>query len=217
MSNLELRYRALMAKKGSLLPSEYQQVEYLESYGTQYIDTGVILDNNSRVIINGFLPTAGNQVTTYPQICGARTDYTNNFAVGFNNGNNQIFFRYHTQKADKIEGLYGGTQEGDFTLDCNKNVWSMSFSNGQSGSHIFTETGFSTNRNAYIFTSNNITGKVLAAMRLYSCKIYDNDTLIRDYLPCYRKADNATGLYDLVNGEFYANAGTNNFIVGGNV
>ena len=35
------RRRALMGLSGGILPSEYQQVEYLESTGTQYIDTGV--------------------------------------------------------------------------------------------------------------------------------------------------------------------------------
>jgi hypothetical protein len=52
-------------------------------------------------------------------------------------------------------------------------------------------------------------------MRLYSCKIYDNETLIRDYVPARSNSDNVLGLYDLVNDVFYTNAGTGTFIAGG--
>ncbi len=37
---------------------------------------------------------------------------------------------------------------------------------------------------------------------LYSCQIYDNGTLIRDYVPCVRKADGVSGLFDKVNKTF---------------
>lgn len=40
------------------------------------------------------------------------------------------------------------------------------------------------------------------------CKIWENNNLVRNYVPCYRNIDNATGLYDLVNNVFYRNAGT---------
>ena len=53
--------------------------------------------------------------------------------------------------------------------------------------------------------------------RMYYCKIYDNDLLIRDLVPCYRKSDNKPGLYDIVNNVFYTNAGTGEFAVGPNV
>jgi hypothetical protein len=36
-------------------------------------------------------------------------------------------------------------------------------------------------------------------------------------IPCYRKADNVAGMYDLFSGEFYTNAGTGEFIIGPDV
>ena len=50
-----------------------------------------------------------------------------------------------------------------------------------------------------------------ASAKLYSCKIWDNDVLIRDFVPCYRKSDNVIWLYDMVNDVFYTNAGTGSF------
>ena len=50
-------------------------------------------------------------------------------------------------------------------------------------------------------------GYLPSKMKLYSCKIYDNDVLVRSFVPCYRKLDYVAGLYDLVNGFFYENRG----------
>ena len=49
---------------------------------------------------------------------------------------------------------------------------------------------------------------------VYSLKIYDGDTAVREFIPCYRKSDNIIGMYDLVNGKFYTNSGTEEFIKG---
>ena len=40
-------------------------------------------------------------------------------------------------------------------------------------------------------------------VKCYSLKIYDNDYLVRDFIPCRRKIDNAVGIYDRVNNIFY--------------
>ena len=52
--------------------------------------------------------------------------------------------------------------------------------------------------------------------KVYYCKITVDGTLVRNFVPCYRKSDNIVGLYDLVNGVFYTNAGTGNFAKGKN-
>ena len=44
--------------------------------------------------------------------------------------------------------------------------------------------------------------------KLYGCKIRDNNTLVRDFVPVIRVSDNKPWLYDLVNDVFYTNAGT---------
>jgi hypothetical protein len=52
--------------------------------------------------------------------------------------------------------------------------------------------------------------------KLYSCQIYDNGTLIRDYVPCLNEVG-VVGLYDKVENKFYGNAeskNSNGFIPG---
>ena len=56
-----------------------------------------------------------------------------------------------------------------------------------------------------------------ASIRVYSLKMYENGQIRREFVPCYRKSDNAIGLYDLVTNQFYTNAGTGTFVRGANV
>jgi hypothetical protein len=50
--------------------------------------------------------------------------------------------------------------------------------------------------------------------KLYYCKLYDNDVLVRNLIPCYRKSDNAIGMYDTINKVFYTNSGSETFLKG---
>ena len=44
--------------------------------------------------------------------------------------------------------------------------------------------------------------------RIYSCKIYENDILQRNFVPCIRKEDYVLGFYDPVTEKFYPGKGT---------
>ena len=54
-----------------------------------------------------------------------------------------------------------------------------------------------------------------AKLKMYYFKLYDSSgILVRDYIPVRRDSDGVLGMYDLVNGVFYSNAGTGTFIAG---
>lgn len=44
--------------------------------------------------------------------------------------------------------------------------------------------------------------------RWYKVEIYSGDTMLANFVPCYRKSDGVNGFYDLVSGEFHVNANT---------
>ena len=48
-------------------------------------------------------------------------------------------------------------------------------------------------------------------LRYYGVKIDVNGETERNYIPCIRTSDGIAGMYDTVNGVFYASVGTNNF------
>ena len=48
-------------------------------------------------------------------------------------------------------------------------------------------------------------------------KIWQNDVLVAEFIPCYRRSDGAKGMYDIVRNQFFGNAGTGDFEVGPDV
>lgn len=192
-------------KTGARLPSEYQEVEYIESTGTQYIDTGFKPNQNTRFKIKLY---ANLTNTNYNSPYG-ENDSNNEFRIGIQSDdvNASWYIRYASQsvviyaKIDKYEKV--------INVDHNKNV--VDFNGWQY--RLTPETSFQSTKNLYLFMANGVSGRNFYG-RIYSSSIYDNDVLVRDFIPCFRKSDNVIGMYDLVNNQFYTNQGTGEFIKG---
>ena len=73
------------------------------------------------------------------------------------------------------------------------------------------EETFTTVYNAQLFSAKVNNLNFIATLKIYSCQIYDNGTLVRNFIPVLRKSDNEIGMLDLVEGKFYTNAGTGKF------
>ena len=54
------------------------------------------------------------------------------------------------------------------------------------------------------------------ALTVYSFELWDGDSQIRKLIPCYRKADDVIGMYDLISNSFFTSA-TGTFTKGPNV
>ncbi len=60
--------------------------------------------------------------------------------------------------------------------------------------------------------------KLKGRFKTYYWKIFNNNVLVRNFVPCYRKNDNSVGLYDTISKQFYTNPeGTGTFGKGNNV
>lgn len=76
-----------------------------------------------------------------------------------------------------------------------------------------SSTTRSSNYNMYVTSVNtNGTPDERSGVRLYSMKIYDNGTLVRDFVPCNQ--DGSIGLYDKANKVFYPNLGSTPYTAG---
>ena len=182
------------------LPSGYTKLDYIESSGTQYINTGFKPNQNTRVMMD--VEVLG---TTQCAPFGARasqsgTTYTL-FLLTATTGRTD----YGTSK----QAMTFSSILGRYTIDANKNVVNV---NGVSITH--TASTFSVDHNIFLLAVNTAgTASNFAKVKLYSCKIYDNGTLVRDFIPC-KNANGTLGLWDNVNSVFYANAGTGTFSTG---
>lgn len=67
-----------------------------------------------------------------------------------------------------------------------------------------------TNVPYYFFKDPDHSGAI--NIRIYYAKIWDNGTLIRDFIPAVRNDDGVIGMYDQVNDVFYTNDGTGSFV-----
>lgn len=189
------------------LPSGYQQVEYIQSSGTQYIDTGFQPNQNTRVVADANVTT----ITQYMSVFGASDSAGGSDAVVpvYDGSSSGAYFWGNSSASFSTSG-----NAGRHVVDANKN--NLSIDGVQKASAA--ATSFVCDHSLYLF-AYNAAGDAgnKCSMQLYSCQIYDNGTLVRDFVPCYRTSDNVAGLYDTAQGAFYTNAGTGSFSVGSNV
>ena len=189
------------------LPAGYQEVEYIESTGTQWIDTGIKLSNNSNVEINAKLTATTKRKSYY--LFGSSLDQKRYMiAVGSNTDKYLADFKNSSYRINSSVSAF------DSVFHIHKiNNLNYYIDNILQGSR--TSLNFSNTENAYLFdvrgrSTDSSVG--VQAWQIKYCKIYDNDTLVRNFIPCYRKSDNKPGLYDTVTKEFYTNQGTGEFL-----
>ena len=194
-----------------VLPNEYTQVEYIQTSGTQYINTGLFPDSNLKIetkievastnqdisVFGSTTTTTGNSIGSYYHL----TPYNNKWYYGANNseGNGGS---YSPTIGTQYEIIFND-EDGGIKIDGTSIASNRTFVGIANSTLTIARRG----------SSNN--GR-FGRFKYFYFKIYDKDTntLVRDYIPCYRNIDGEVGLYDLVNDEFYSNTGTGEFTYG---
>lgn len=226
-----LRRRLLMQKKKAspLLPPEYQQVAYIEGTGKQYINTNYYVDTADKPysVEIKFQLTEGTD-KKFRRIFGADplkggADYSNAFWVGTTAYSNQWAFA-------RIDGnnkgffVYFGTIDND--IHTIKYVWNEGiYYDGvlQENTVSSAKNDAIPMKNIYLFTATS-KGNYPFVGRVYDLMIDEGKATEYNAKPCYRKADEAIGLYDVCNSinpttstPFYTNVGTGTFTKGADV
>lgn len=186
------------------LPSGYTKLKYIQSSGTQYINTNFTPNHNTRIVMDAQLYPAPSGSGF---LFGARTtSLSNSFTFLWYATPNAFRSDYGTEE-HSIGTSVAATDR--LKIDHNKNTITV---NGTA--HTHTAQSFTAPVDLFLFCANNNgTAATPASMRLYSCQIYDNGTLVRDFVPAKNSAGTA-GLYDVVNNAFYTSAGSGAFTAG---
>ena len=189
------------------LPAGYAELPYLESTGTQYLNTGVKVSQNVRLEATVYNPYYSSR-----HIVGARTAFQQN-ALGLSfqveSGNEGYCAAYGDGVYYKMENLMPIFRTYSLGGDARVSVGGRTIG-------TFTLRTFSNNLDIYVFTVNN-GGQVhdqSASVRMSALKIRDGYDLVRDYVPAMETNTLAVGFYDRVNGNFVTNAGTGTFRIG---
>lgn len=188
-------------KKPGLLPYGYTQLDYIRSSGTQYIDTGFIPNNNTRVTLDidclelGTIPYFGSRKAQ----------------------NNQPSFTFWVLSTTSIRSDYGTLAKVEVTRSdiLGRKIVEMNKNNIKFGTYtkVNSTQTFNTGINLLLLAVQSSTTTVDARRmkaKLYSCQVYDNGTLVRNFIPC-KNPSGVIGLYDSINNKFYNNAGTGTF------
>ena len=190
--------------------NQYQELEYLESTGTQYINTGIIPTQNTRTKI-AFLLTNNIQgqyagMMGYQNVNGGgssnyRLVNIPGSSLQFNGGSSYI-------------GAENTERYKYYVADCSMNNFIVNgISHSSSGQTWGTASGPIYLFGRYSNESSGVLSSTLCSARLYYCKIYENNVLVRDFIPVLDD-NNIPCLYDKITYKCFYNIGTGTFDYG---
>lgn len=185
--------------------AQMQNLEYLESTGTQYIDTGFI-SNQDTGIKTKF---SFNITLEDKSVFGSAINY-NDRVFEFGLASRYPTFLYYVGYIQRPVLL---NLTDIFVIDWNKNIVNYSINNISQNSVNFNYNYFETPYSMHIFATKRPTGVIPSKAKIYYFQIYDNGTLVRDFIPVL----DYTGvpcMYDKVTKQFFYNQGTDQFIAG---
>ena len=197
------------AQAQSGLPDGYTEVNYLQSSGTQWINTEITPSQDTKAIIKFMANEWG-----YESLIGGRaaTDSNDQFTTYFDpEFDGRFLFRMDgmssaiTYIGFKIKTIYIAELSGtkmEFMLEDGR----ISFTSG------VTISDFSSTVPMLLFKAKNVGGSGLNG-KVYSCKIYHQDSLVRDFVPCL-DTDGVPCMFDFVSQKPFYNVGTGSFTWG---
>ena len=199
------------------LQESYVELEYIESSGTQYIDTGFVDSDGIHSVYKalwkstqgGYIVGSHNIKSPYGRN-GAYWSQLTQFEFGYGEscphfGSGNIDIIYEVDFKTTYQNAYLRVKGGNYS-----NWTTFITTSGQ----VISQNNIWVLYNQY---SKNIGGSEHSptSAKVYYVLLYDhNDNLVRHLIPAKRKSDSTIGLYDLVNKQFYTNQGTGTFTAG---
>jgi hypothetical protein len=188
----------------------YTELEYIESTGTQYIDNVYTFQSNIyNIEITAETSVTGREIC----VCSLLGAGTALIELAWSSTQGRIF-SYQTTAGgslgyNNLANIYNNKTFINIWQDSTKRYLKVN-----------NEAAISDNNALSMPTSNAV--KLLGMNsavynfvgKLYSCKITDNNVLVRNLIPVRRNSDNAVGMYDTVSGTFFINQGAGTFTAG---
>lgn len=197
----------LWGKSSSILPSGYIQVEYIQAKTIDEIITDYLPNMNTRIVMDiTYWETNNNPIYAY----GCDGYMTS--PIGFYTNNSKLTARFGSESISFTN--YQFSNQSRMIIDQNKTtvtVYHASGSLAYSGS--ITSNTFTNTTKYFSILGRNSNSTAYNLSCLYSCKIYEDDTLLHDFIPCINSSDTA-GVYDIVENKFFGPNRNNGFNTG---
>lgn len=185
------------------LPSGYTRLDYIESTGTQYIDTGFYPNQDSRAIVElMYLKTSDGAY-------GSRdTTSSDGFCMRVNAS------RWQPQYNDNMRTITDPLPDNEWHIaEQNKNVWYLDGVSKWTAAYAAFTSPHPFAIGGIIANKSGVKTLYEGYCRYRSCQLFDNGVLVRDLIPC-QDPEGEIGMYDLLNAVFYGNAGSGEFVAG---
>ena len=180
------------------------EIEYLESTGTQYIDTGILFDSACTIKCSVVMTVQNTEFDIVGNIYGSATT-SGAFVLGVYN---KFIFFYN----------YPNTRVDSSTYQETENLYNIEVVSNSSG-RTLTVNGTSYSKSGASFTNS---GSIiifgggpsvrLASIKLRSFGITKDGNKVIDHIPV--RVGTTGYLFDKVSGQLFGNAGTGAFILG---
>ena len=195
MIPLQFALRRRMMIVEGLLPSGYTQVDYIQSTGSQYIDTGFLVNKNDNYVleIDGLFPS---QAQAY-QGCNGYMQFfvSNKYGIGSESS-------ISVGNRDTVRIAYANQTA---TLTVNGSQAESKSWASYSGANVKLGVLHMGDTNNGWFSGGAASGTI------YGYKIWKNNILVSECVPCMRNSDGVAGVYDVIREQFITNAGSGAF------
>ena len=200
----------MLKKSGGGLPEGYTAVNYLQSTGTQWIEMGVAPNQNTKVVlkikINEFTDKGASLI-------GSRTNgNSNDQFITYLDGYHGTKFLFRMDGQPQSISWTGLTTNKIYTVTLSGTEMKAELEDGTAVfSKTFSVSDFTSTVTMALFKSKPFDNGFLG--RIYSCKHYNGDKLIQDFVPCL-DANGVPCMFDFVSRNSFYNAGTGSFTWG---
>ena len=209
MIDLLIRRREMGLPPTPPLPYD-AEVEYLESTGTQRIDTGIMYDSSVVVETKVYVLTSDTGKSV--------------FGIYWDGGGGAQRWNFQAVTSSPYGNAQMGTKQKPYALP--KNTWvtlhadyryitsnGTSYDSGASAFNPTDDVEIPIFARHLVYTQN--THDSYINMRLESFQITKGGVLVRDFVPV--RVGQVGYLYDEVSGQLFGNAGTGSFLYGNDV
>ena len=198
-------------KSAQRLPTGYTELEYIESTGAQYIDTGVLPTNNIGVSIK----YAFTELSAQKYIFGS---YSPHYYLGIDSSFTEMMGSYGNTAGNYVIGISISNVVVNQPYEFNINYYNSGMAEFVGIKSVqLTPKTFSSNTvtmNMFGVNVNGVTGQYKSESRIYYMRITNGTTLVRDFVPARQDSTGTLGMYDSVTNTFFTNAGTGEFVAG---
>ena len=187
---LALAVSGVTAKGAANLPKEYAALAYIESTGSQYINTG-------------YVPTSATGVEAVYELrsYGEKRNYivgscTSSGACRFQLSpmGSELLYGWGSASADALRCLAYREKMGVHTAKLDRGIFTT---DGILDATLAEGKWVGTGQPLHIFSGfSGEQASNFSKIRLYSLQIFESGSIVRDYQPCVRLADGKAGLYD---------------------